>query len=212
MRLVCISDTHSLHDRMLSIPDGDVLLHAGDCTGSGSLAQLEAFTKWMGSKTHNYKILIAGNHDNCCENEPARSREICKSYGISYLSGEATVIDGIKFFGFPWQPIFHDMAFNARSEELWGRLKLVPDDTDVLITHSPALGIFDYIPDLGEHVGSYEIAKTIDRLPQLKAHVCGHIHESYGFAQRESDGIKFANASVCTERYRPTNPPIIIDI
>jgi len=37
MKLVCISDTHSLHRRMLEIPDGDVLIHAGDCLGAGTL-------------------------------------------------------------------------------------------------------------------------------------------------------------------------------
>jgi len=30
MRLVVISDTHGLHDRIDSLPDGDILVHAGD--------------------------------------------------------------------------------------------------------------------------------------------------------------------------------------
>lgn len=212
MRLVCISDTHSLHKKMLPIPDGDVLVHAGDATGSGSLPQLDDFTQWFASQPHKHKILIAGNHDWCFEQYPAWSREMCEKHGITYLRGEATTICGVNFYGFPWQPVFRYMAFNAKEGERWGRLKLVPDDTHVLITHGPALRIFDYIPDLGQHVGCYPLATKIDQLPQLKAHICGHIHESYGFAVRESDGVKFANASTCTERYKPTNPPIIIDL
>jgi len=218
MRLVCISDTHSLHEKMPPIPDGDVLVHAGDCTGSGTLPQVDEFTRWMGALPHKNKILVAGNHDFCFDKSlrdptwAVWSRNMCEQNGINYLRGESVSIDGVNFFGFPWQPILRFMAFNAREQERRARLRLVPDDTHVLITHGPALRIFDWIPDIGEHVGCFPLAQRIDELTQLKAHICGHIHESYGFAQRESDGVKFANASTCTERYKPTNPPIIIDL
>lgn len=155
MRLVCISDTHSLHEKMPPIPDGDVLIHAGDCTRSGSLPALDDFTRWFGALPHRHKILIAGNHDWCFEKYPEWSREMCEKQGITYLRGEAITIGGLNFYGFPWQPIFRHMAFNAKEGERWGRLKLVPDNTYVLITHGPALRIFDYIPGLGEHVGCY---------------------------------------------------------
>lgn len=212
MRLICISDTHSLHEHMPPIPGGDVLIHAGDCTGSGSLSALDEFTRWFGALPHRYKILIAGNHDYCFERHPRDSREMCKNQDITYLRGESTSIDGLNFYGFPWQPIYRFMAFNAREGELKGRLKRVPDDTNVLISHGPALNIFDYVPSERAHVGCHALANRIEELTELRAHICGHIHESYGFAVRESDGLKFANASTCTERYKPTNPPIIIDL
>lgn len=41
MRLVCISDTHSLHWQMPAIPEGDVLIHAGDSLGQGTLDNIE---------------------------------------------------------------------------------------------------------------------------------------------------------------------------
>jgi len=212
MRLVCISDTHSLHEMMPPIPKGDVLVHAGDCTSSGSVVELEAFLRWLGEQEHKHKILIAGNHDYCFERDRQRAEDMCRRQGVTYLRGEEVSIRGIKFYGFPWQPIFRDMAFNARDPERRGRLALVPNDTNVLVTHGPALRIFDWIPDIESHVGCYPLAQKIDQLPQLKAHICGHIHEGYGFAVRESDGVKFANASICTERYKPTNVPIIIDL
>ena len=34
MKIVCISDTHNMH-RRISVPSGDVLIHAGDATGQG---------------------------------------------------------------------------------------------------------------------------------------------------------------------------------
>ena len=212
MRLVCISDTHSLHHKMSRIPDGDVLIHSGDCTGSGSLPQIDDFRQWFGSLPHRTKILIAGNHDYCFERHPISSREMCEKRRITYLQGESITVGKIVFYGFPWQPIFRDMAFNARAGELKGRLKLVPEETNVLISHGPALHIFDYIPAEGQHVGCYHLARRINQLRNLKAHVCGHIHESYGFATREADGVKFANASICNERYRPINLPILIDV
>jgi predicted phosphodiesterase len=218
MRLVCISDIHSLHEKMPQIPEGDVLIHAGDCTGSGSLPQIDAFTQWMGAQPHAHKILIAGNHDFCFDKNlrdqvwSVWSRNMCEQNGITYLRGESVSIHGLNFFGFPWQPIFKHMAFNAREDELRGRLKRVPENTHVLISHGPALRIFDYIPAERAHVGCHALAQRIEQLPSLKAHICGHIHESHGFATRESDGVKFANASICTERYEPTNTPIIIDL
>jgi len=37
MKIVFISDTHGLHGDMLHpIPEGDVLIHAGDCTNMGT--------------------------------------------------------------------------------------------------------------------------------------------------------------------------------
>ncbi|MFC0704164.1 Predicted phosphoesterase [Marinobacter persicus] len=212
MRLVCISDTHSRHEKMLPIPDGDALIHAGDLTGSGSIPKGFEAIEWLGSLPHSYKLLIAGNHDFCFEDYGPWMREQCENCGVIYLEDESTVINGVKFHGSPWTPFFRNMSFNAHPDLMAKKMALVPNDTNVLITHGPPLGIFDWIPDLGERVGSFELAKTIDRLPNLKAHIFGHIHEGYGFGVRESDGIKFANASTCTERYKPTNPPIIIDL
>lgn len=212
MRLVCISDTHSLHENMPQIPTGDVLIHAGDCTRSGSIPDLDEFTKWFGSQPHKNKVLVAGNHDHCFERYRDLSKLMCEHRGIIYLQDNATTIGGFKFYGFPWQPIFRWMSFNADEGERRGRLKLVPENTDVLITHSPALHIFDFIPQENLHVGCFPLAQRINQLPQLRAHICGHVHESYGFAIREDDGLKFANACTCDGSYRPVNPPIIIDL
>ena len=194
------------------LPGGDVLIHAGDFTASGTISQLEDLAQWLGSYPHKHKILIAGNHDYCFEREPERSREICKKEGIIYLQDESVTIDGVLFYGSPWTPTFRDMAFNADEEKMAEIRAQIPDLVDVLITHGPARGIFDFVPRDGLNVGCYPLLKRIEELLRLKAHVCGHIHEGYGFETRESDGIKFVNAASCTERYQPTNPPIVINI
>lgn len=207
MRLVCISDTHSMHRQIERVPDGDVLIHAGDSLGVGKVQELEELNDWFGELPHKHKILVAGNHDWCLE-----SSEVPELFltNAKYLEDSGTEIDGIRFWGSPWTVPFYSWAFQLSTEERSKKWALIPQKTDVLITHGPASGIFDFVPDAG-HVGCEELMKRIDQL-RLKAHICGHIHEGAGFGVRERDGLKFANASICDERYRPINPPIIIDL
>ncbi|PTB92429.1 metallophosphoesterase [Marinobacter sp. B9-2] len=212
MRIVCISDTHSRHREIPDIPDGDILVHAGDCTGSGSLPALDEFTQWFGSLPHSRKILIAGNHDFSFEKYPAWSREMCEKSGILYLQDEQLTINGLVFFGSPWTPLYKQMAFNADETKMFEVRAGIPDSTNVLITHGPAWRVLDYVPRDSEHAGCFPLAKRIDELLELRVHVCGHIHEGYGYGVRESDGLTFVNASSCDGHYRPINPPITIDI
>ncbi|KAL8924204.1 MAG: hypothetical protein Q9208_004168 [Pyrenodesmia sp. 3 TL-2023] len=58
--VVCISDTHGTQP---SIPPGDLLLHAGDLTQWGTFAEIQAQLDWLSAQPHEYKVLIAGNHD-----------------------------------------------------------------------------------------------------------------------------------------------------
>lgn len=62
-RIVILSDTHSLHDRLGPIPEGDILIHAGDFSNVGSLGDCEGFGQFLASLPHPHKVVIAGNHD-----------------------------------------------------------------------------------------------------------------------------------------------------
>ena len=66
---VCVSDTHSLHDALSPLPQGDVLLHAGDFTMRGELEEVQQFAAWWHAQPHPQKVVIAGNHDFCLEGE-----------------------------------------------------------------------------------------------------------------------------------------------
>jgi Icc-related predicted phosphoesterase len=210
MRIVCISDTHSLHDHIPELPDGDVLIHAGDLTGSGSIPKGFEAIEWLGSLPHSYKLLIAGNHDFCFEDYGPWMREQCEKCGVIYLEDESTVIKGVKFHGSPWTPFFRDMSFNASPNLMAEKMALVPSNTQVLITHGPPRGVFDYVPQDDLHVGCLSIDARLPFLKKLRLHVFGHIHEGYGM--KEQDGVIYANVSTCTVNYRPTNAPIVIDI
>lgn len=144
MKLVCISDTHSLHRRLQSIPDGDVLIHAGDCLGQGTLENIEDFNDWLGSLPHRHKIVIAGNHDWAFQETPELARQALTS--AIYLEDSGVEIEGVRFWGSPWTPIFMNWAFMlGRGEPLYEKWQLIPDDTDVLITHGPPQGIGDEV-------------------------------------------------------------------
>lgn len=210
LRLVAISDTHERH-RYVSLPEGDVLIHAGDITKKGSLQAIEDFATWMKEAPHKHKIVIAGNHDFCFEDErSADAEKILNNEGIIYLCDSGVTIEGIYFWGSPWQPWFYDWAFNLpRGEEIAAKWSLIPDNTQVLITHGPAFEIADKTTE-GLHVGCEELAARIAALNCLKAHIFGHIHESYGI--QKIAGVVYANASVCNRQYQPLNQPLVIEI
>ena len=71
VRFVAISDTHGLHDKPVSsvkaslLPEGDVLLHAGDFTNVGSAKDLANFAAFTRACEEHFSevIVIAGNHD-----------------------------------------------------------------------------------------------------------------------------------------------------
>lgn len=108
----------------------------------------------------------------------------------------------------PRQPWFHDRAFDPRrGPELAAKWALVPETTDVLVTHGPPFGVLDRTW-LGEDVGCADLEAALVRIrPRL--HLFGHIHEAYGVVRKQ--GTVFVNACNCDLRYRPVNPPIVLD-
>lgn len=209
MRLVCISDTHSMH-RQITVPDGDILIHAGDCLGVGTLEELEDLDNWLSEQPHRHKVLIAGNHDWCLQDDPTEAEALIKN--AIYLRDSGTEIEGLKFWGSPWTPVFFDWAFNlTRGTVIADQWKQIPADTDVLITHGPPAGILDQVPTAthDQSVGCDDLAQELDRL-RLKMHVFGHIHESHG--QQRQNGCQFVNASICNGDFKPLNPAVVVDL
>jgi Icc-related predicted phosphoesterase len=210
LKIISISDTHCYH-RKIKIPDGDVLVHAGDITRRGEIAVIDDFAQWIQTLPHKSKILISGNHDFSLERENFQKDEILKRFqeaGIIYLQDSGIEIDGIYFYGSPATPIWHSRwAFNYFRENTtqWDH---IPENTNVLITHGPPYQILDRAPRSVfdyEHTGCKILADKIWELPKLKAHIFGHIHEDYG--THEERGIKFINSAICTGNYQPTNLP-----
>ena len=128
IRCVCISDTHNQHAK-LDVPDGDILIHTGDFCDCGSLAELDDFCAWIDRLPHASKVVVAGNHDWCLDEatcdevrRDARTRSRAPpgmtsrartrlSQSVNYLEDSGCTIDGLTFWGSPYQPEFEG-AFN----------------------------------------------------------------------------------------------------
>ena len=235
MRLVCISDTHSLHHEMLhELPKGDVLIHAGDLSNKGSEKDVTDFINWYKNiKGYDTKLFIAGNHDFSFEKrlgvrykgeldwlDNLLFEENLSQSDVTYLEDSFITIETpefsrpIKFYGSPWQPWFYDWAFNLPrlGTELQEKWKMIPEDTDVLITHSPPNGYGDLVNNWRQpntHVGCECLINRIGEINPL-VNVFGHIHEGYGVEYGKKTA--FVNASICTTAYEPTNKPIVVDL
>jgi len=235
MRITFISDTHSKHNQIKKdLPGGDLLIHAGDMTSMGYQHEIIEFCKWF-SKIDNYedKIFIAGNHDwgfidpiifksSRIVDIPQKTKEILEKYqGFEYLQDEEMVLyfdgpngdrpeDNIHIYGSPWQPEFYDWAFNLprNGEELKEKWNMIPERTDILVTHGPAWGFVDQIIGTTNHLGCELLTERITQI-KPKIHVCGHIHSGRGYYFEGN--THFINASVLNERYNYEYKPITVD-
>lgn len=203
LRLVILADTHGFH-RRLAIPDGDILIHAGDFCLHGDLSELDDFNDFLGSLPHRHKIVIAGNHDVCLEQQPGESRS--RLTNAVYLQDQSVSLEGITFYGSPWQPEFQGWAFNLpRGKALREKWDLIPEDTGILITHGPPHGILD-LTMVGDNAGDEELTRAIKRV-KPSIHAFGHMHESYGILKKGP--TTFVNACICDAMYQPVRKPVV---
>jgi len=133
------------------------------------------------------------------------------------LQQNAEVIAGLKFFGSPYivltprrqamskdNPLRYE-GFARDPQRLIELYADIPSGLDVLITHSPPLGILDSSVQYGGvmrekpiAIGSVALRDRLrgmlpDERPRL--HIFGHEHDSRGIFWDEELGILFVNAS-----------------
>ncbi len=205
MRIICISDTHGRHREMkFPIPDGDVLIHAGDLTHNGTVKTMDDFDLWLGELPHKVKIFVGGNHDYAINNNPEKMIDHFKN--ATLLHNSYITIDGVTFYGASWKN-FRSRSKESR-EEMKNHWEHIPTNTDVLITHTPAMNILDLTYD-DDSAGCEDLKNKIIEV-EPKLHVHGHIHESYGLIER---GLTtHLNASICNRRNQPIYKPLIFDL
>ena len=88
IRVVCISDTHTLE--WIDVPDGDLLIHAGDLTNDGSVRDIQRAIDWLKTLPHRHKVVIAGNHDSYFDIRSRREEDRDKS--LSSISASTASI------------------------------------------------------------------------------------------------------------------------
>lgn len=191
MRIVAVADTHMFVEDLGTLPEGDVLVHAGDLLRAGTLDELERAAPWFRDQPHAHKIFVAGNHDGCFERDRARAVELLGPEVI-YLQDSGAEVAGLSVWGSPWQPAYNDWAFNLeRGAPLRAYWDLIPPGLDLLITHGPPAGFGDAHP-YPERAGCEDLMEAVRRArPRL--HVFGHIHNDGG-CWRDGD-VTLANVT-----------------
>jgi len=210
MKIWLISDTHNGHDRLIP-PDGiDMVIHAGDFTVSKNPAfnanEADNFLGWYSTLNIRHKVLVPGNHDTSVE-----AGMVTFPDGITVLMHEAIDIDGIKIFGSPYTPEFHNWAFNVPRKKLAMYWDQIPDDIDILVTHGPPFGVLDRNNE-GKLCGCEALWKQL-RWFSPKYHVFGHIHEECGKVLKLfGHETTFINASICNLEYIIVNNGYVIEM
>lgn len=200
MKIIHISDTHGLHRELKYLPYGDLIIHSGDISMTGKVEEVMDFIDWFKKLDYKYKIFIAGNHDYCLDGKNSNIIQDFLPENCFYLDKSGITIKNIKFWGIP----------SFISDDLEGNfpniIKLIPNNTDILITHHPPFEILDNSNNIS--YGYIDLLNAVSKI-RPKYHLFGHIHNSYGI--KEINEIVFINASLVNEEYQLKNNPFILE-
>lgn len=194
LKVVCISDTHNKH-RKINIPNGDILIHAGDFTKFGKLKDVQDFNIWLKELKFKHKIIVAGNHECSNLKFPREIQSIITN--ATFIWQQEIIVENLKIFGTSFFWPFKEDNKNPYYDQ-------IPINTNILVTHGPPKGIVD------GNLGCPVLMNKIKELKDLKLVVCGHIHKAHAIEFK--DGIIFVNASICKEDYNIGWEPIVVDL
>lgn len=210
-KAVAITDTHNRHEALDGrLPEGDLIIHAGDATNKGKFDELIPFLDWFGNLPYQHKIYVPGNHDFHIAGDLIKA--LCGDRGILYLHNEGRYLKeegkrDLLVYGAPVHPNFKDDTKDL------GDLGTedIPDGLDILITHVPPYGVFDEVCEdfKQKALGNYQLLQAVGN-KKPKYHVFGHVHPGYG-KKRWGDTI-YINACICDNRLNPINLPIVFEL
>jgi predicted phosphohydrolase len=213
MIVAIVSDVHRRwHD--IVVPPCDLLISAGDYSNQGEPTSVVGFHEWMSHQPATHKISVQGNHElwveHSFESASAAVKEIDPD--IYFTAQQTLHISGHVIHCSAVTPYFCNWAWNVhRGVDIQKHWEIIPDNTDILVTHGPAYGILDEIvPGSGEHLGCQDLLNRVKQLKNLKLHAFGHIHGSSG--EELVDGVQFVNASMCDEQYTLVNPVRVVEL
>ncbi|KAL7285594.1 hypothetical protein ACG7TL_000698 [Trametes sanguinea] len=197
IRVVCISDTHSQHAQLGTLPDGDILIHAGDLTHSGTPEELRDALQWLASQPHPHKLFIVGNHDRALEESDAARQHLLDAFPtLVYLQQTAVTLSvrgrTLRIYGSPLTPKHGSWPFQyPRHTPELASWDAIPHDTDILITHGPPA----HHLDRGSGCTALLSALWTVR-PRL--HICGHIHAARGIESLSWSRAQAAYERICS--------------
>ena len=207
MKIIVVSDTHGQHDKLGTL-SGDVLIHCGDMFNLGDEDQkhLRRIDAWFGRQDFELIICTGGNHDFVLE-AALRSNAAPFDNAI-YLQDQRHTHDGVVFYGAPWTPFLSTHAFYASDTDLYDRWSRIPEDTDVLVTHTPPFSILDQ-SSRGMVLGCKHLANAIERVTPT-IHCFGHVHAGAGLL--DTGTTVFVNASSVNSDLDLIQEPVVVEI
>jgi len=215
-----ISDVHCKFNKLI-IPECDILLSTGDYSFLGEPHEVKNFHEWLNKQDAKHIISVQGNHEKGVEKNFALSKQIAEEAcpRVHFIEEGLIELEGLKIWCSAMTPYFHNWAYNRyRGDEIKRHWDRIPFDIDALATHGPPYGILDPVLrfDVGkgevvvDHVGCKDLLDRIKELKNLKLHCFGHLHSGYGIV--DLNGVKYANAAICDENYKPSNIPIVVEL
>ena len=210
IKLWHVSDSHASHG-LLNVPENvDIVVHSGDESNYYDVYKNEQecrdFMEWFGSLPIKNKIMIGGNHSSFIATRTKEFRELCKEKGVIYLENEGIEIEGLKIWGSPYSPTFGNWYFMKSRDKMHRVWENIPENTDILITHTPPKGCLDLSYNRNhelEFCGCSNLLKNIFRVkPKLSLY--GHIHSCDGVLNAGQMKLAnldtiFSNGSVVTD-------------
>src|SRR5690554_5288788 len=137
MRILHLSDTHNQNSSLIDLPEADLIIHSGDFSFAGTESEFRDFLKWFSNLNYQYKILIGGNHDSFLEENSRKEIQSFLPKNCHYLRHSGVTIENMKFWGVP---MFVSEDIDGSYFE---KIKHIPKNTEVLISHHPPLGVLD---------------------------------------------------------------------
>lgn len=197
IKITAFADTHGNHNKVKFDEkhlSSDLLVFGGDfsATTEDNRDDVRRFLSWLSMQPQKHKILIGGNWDFFADRKQKEFKSIIPK-NIIYLNNESVTIKGYKIFGSP-NTNLTTWAFGkyerVLSEHCYSK---IPNDTDILITHTPPYEILD-TNRYGQNCGSTSLREKLKELNNIKINIFGHTHSSSGVIKK--DNIIFANVSV----------------
>ena len=147
-----------------------------------------------------HKIFVAGNHSSAIAKGLVKKQDFTDK-GIIYLENDYCTIQGLKIFGSPITPTFHDWYFMKSRDKMDKFWSNVDHDVDIMVTHGPPKGHLDLSENTNhklELCGDKALARHVERVKPI-LHCFGHVHDykqCINHGVKVYNGIVYSNAAV----------------
>lgn len=181
------------------------------------------FTQYIKKLNCEKVIIIPGNHDFIfwyAYKKISTNSKVIQEYlfgnelndKLTLLIDDYIIYDNKKIYGTPWCPELKNWAFYGFSAMLDNKFSLIPEDTNILLTHCPPKNedsgiVLQKCKNQNRDFGCQELTNAISKL-NIDYVFCGHIH-SGNHNVTYLNNTEIYNVSILDEFYYETYKPLI---